>query len=80
MRDKHLSLTHSVFLLTKCQLILIFSPLAKTAEGLCTLLSPSVVQWEAMTVFLESVVSQIFKSLEEQVTESIFRTNIVVKQ
>ncbi|XP_028279678.1 exportin-5 [Parambassis ranga] len=39
---------------------------SKTAEGLCTLLSPSVVQWEAMTVFLESVVSQIFKSLEEE--------------
>lgn len=37
----------------------------KTAEGLCSLLSPSVVQWDAMTVFMECVVSQIIKSLEE---------------
>uniref|UniRef100_UPI0037E7BD73 exportin-5 n=1 Tax=Semicossyphus pulcher TaxID=241346 RepID=UPI0037E7BD73 len=39
---------------------------AKTAEGLCSLLSPSVVQWDAMTVFMECMVTQIFKSLEEE--------------
>ncbi|XP_061601346.1 exportin-5 [Cololabis saira] len=39
---------------------------SKTAEGLCYLLSPSVVKWDAMTVFMECVVSQIFKSLEEE--------------
>uniref|UniRef100_A0AAQ6A5N2 Importin N-terminal domain-containing protein n=1 Tax=Amphiprion ocellaris TaxID=80972 RepID=A0AAQ6A5N2_AMPOC len=39
----------------------------KTAEGLCSLLSPSVVQWDAMTVFMECVVSQILKNLEEEV-------------
>uniref|UniRef100_A0A665TXJ9 Exportin-5 n=1 Tax=Echeneis naucrates TaxID=173247 RepID=A0A665TXJ9_ECHNA len=42
------------------------SSLAKTAEGLCSLLSPSVVQWDAMTVFMECMVTQIFKSLEEE--------------
>uniref|UniRef100_A0A8D0ADH2 Exportin 5 n=1 Tax=Sander lucioperca TaxID=283035 RepID=A0A8D0ADH2_SANLU len=40
--------------------------LAKTAEGLCSLLSPSVVQWDAMTVFMECMVAQIFKNLEEE--------------
>ncbi|XP_074531298.1 LOW QUALITY PROTEIN: exportin-5 [Halichoeres trimaculatus] len=39
---------------------------SKTAEGLCSLLSPSVVQWDAMTVFMECMVAQIFKSLEEE--------------
>uniref|UniRef100_A0AAQ5YGZ7 Exportin-5 n=1 Tax=Amphiprion ocellaris TaxID=80972 RepID=A0AAQ5YGZ7_AMPOC len=39
---------------------------SKTAEGLCSLLSPSVVQWDAMTVFMECVVSQILKNLEEE--------------
>uniref|UniRef100_A0A665TXI4 Exportin-5 n=1 Tax=Echeneis naucrates TaxID=173247 RepID=A0A665TXI4_ECHNA len=39
---------------------------SKTAEGLCSLLSPSVVQWDAMTVFMECMVTQIFKSLEEE--------------
>uniref|UniRef100_A0A8D0AGR4 Exportin 5 n=1 Tax=Sander lucioperca TaxID=283035 RepID=A0A8D0AGR4_SANLU len=37
-----------------------------TAEGLCSLLSPSVVQWDAMTVFMECMVAQIFKNLEEE--------------
>lgn len=45
--------------------------LAKTAEGLCSLLSPSVVQWDAMTVFMECMVAQIFKNLEEEVTGAI---------
>ncbi|XP_044069646.1 exportin-5 isoform X3 [Siniperca chuatsi] len=39
---------------------------SKTAEGLCSLLSPSVVQWDAMTVFMECMVTQIFKNLEEE--------------
>uniref|UniRef100_A0A7N8YE89 Exportin 5 n=1 Tax=Mastacembelus armatus TaxID=205130 RepID=A0A7N8YE89_9TELE len=39
---------------------------SKTAEGLCTALSPSVIQWEAVTFFVECVVTQIFKSLEEK--------------
>uniref|UniRef100_A0A669F2I5 Exportin-5 n=1 Tax=Oreochromis niloticus TaxID=8128 RepID=A0A669F2I5_ORENI len=37
-----------------------------TAEGLCSLLSPSVVQWDAMTVFMECMVSQIIKSVDEE--------------
>uniref|UniRef100_A0A667WVF2 Exportin-5 n=1 Tax=Myripristis murdjan TaxID=586833 RepID=A0A667WVF2_9TELE len=39
---------------------------SKTAEGLCSMLSPSVVQWDAMTVFTECVVGQTFKNLEEE--------------
>ncbi|XP_067093000.1 exportin-5 [Osmerus mordax] len=39
---------------------------SKTAEGLCSILSPSVVQWDAMTFFTESVVGQIFKNVPEE--------------
>uniref|UniRef100_A0A8D3DX94 Exportin-5 n=1 Tax=Scophthalmus maximus TaxID=52904 RepID=A0A8D3DX94_SCOMX len=39
-----------------------------SAEGLCSLLSPSVVQWDAVTVYMECMVAQIFKSLDEEVT------------
>ncbi|XP_055358363.1 exportin-5 [Betta splendens] len=39
---------------------------SKMSEGLCSILSPSVVQWDAMTVFMECVTAQIFKSLEEE--------------
>ncbi|KAF3842061.1 hypothetical protein F7725_024012 [Dissostichus mawsoni] len=39
---------------------------SKTAEGLCSFLSPSVVQWDAMTVFMECMATQIFKNLEEE--------------
>uniref|UniRef100_A0A3B5M0D3 Exportin-5 n=1 Tax=Xiphophorus couchianus TaxID=32473 RepID=A0A3B5M0D3_9TELE len=39
---------------------------AKTAEGLCSLMSPSVLQWDALTVFMECVMHQIFKSLDEE--------------
>uniref|UniRef100_A0A671YKB7 Exportin 5 n=1 Tax=Sparus aurata TaxID=8175 RepID=A0A671YKB7_SPAAU len=39
---------------------------SKSAEGLCSLLSPSVVQWDAMTVFMECMIAQIFKNLEEE--------------
>lgn len=56
--------------------------LAKTAEGLCSLLSPSVVQWDAMTVFMECMVAHIFKNLEEEVTGTISsnRTKLREKQ
>uniref|UniRef100_A0A674E2B4 Exportin-5 n=1 Tax=Salmo trutta TaxID=8032 RepID=A0A674E2B4_SALTR len=39
------------------------STVSKTAEGLCSILSPSAVQWDAMTFFTESVVGKIFKNL-----------------
>ncbi|XP_007566285.1 exportin-5 [Poecilia formosa] len=39
---------------------------SKTAEGLCSLMSPSVLQWDALTVFMECVMHQIFKSMDEQ--------------
>ncbi|XP_072526309.1 exportin-5 [Salminus brasiliensis] len=39
---------------------------SKNGEGLCTVLSPSVVQWEAMTFFAESVMGQLFKVLEKE--------------
>ncbi|KAM3862783.1 exportin-5 [Diretmus argenteus] len=39
---------------------------SKAAEGLCSIVSPSVVQWDAMTVFTECVVGQTFKNLEEE--------------
>ncbi|KAM9848137.1 exportin-5 [Aulostomus maculatus] len=38
----------------------------KAAEGLCSMLSPSVIQWDAMTVFMECVVAQILKNLGDQ--------------
>ncbi|XP_054885590.1 exportin-5 [Poeciliopsis prolifica] len=38
----------------------------KTAEGLCSLMSPSVLQWDALTVFMECVMHQICKSLDEE--------------
>uniref|UniRef100_A0A674BZX9 Exportin-5 n=1 Tax=Salmo trutta TaxID=8032 RepID=A0A674BZX9_SALTR len=36
----------------------------KGGVGLCSILSPSAVQWDAMTFFTESVVGQIFKNVE----------------
>ncbi|ELK00268.1 Exportin-5 [Pteropus alecto] len=37
-----------------------------TGEGnLCSIFSPSFVQWEAMTVFLESVINQMFRTLDK---------------
>ncbi|XP_012736066.2 exportin-5 [Fundulus heteroclitus] len=39
---------------------------SKSAEGLCSLMSPSVLQWDAVTVFIECVMHQIFKSLDEE--------------
>lgn len=43
---------------------------AKTGEGLCSIFSPSFVQWEAMTFFTESVVSQIFRTMDKDVCVS----------
>uniref|UniRef100_A0A3P9PXZ7 Exportin-5 n=1 Tax=Poecilia reticulata TaxID=8081 RepID=A0A3P9PXZ7_POERE len=43
-----------------------FQVATKTAEGLCSLMSPSVLQWDALTVFMECVMHQIFKSMDEQ--------------
>ncbi|KAL0964642.1 hypothetical protein UPYG_G00326920 [Umbra pygmaea] len=39
---------------------------SKTAEGLCSIVSPSAVQWDAMTFYTESVVAQIFKNMEDE--------------
>ncbi|CAB1312894.1 unnamed protein product [Coregonus sp. 'balchen'] len=39
---------------------------SKTAEGLCSILSPAAVQWDAMTFFTESVVGKIFKNVEDE--------------
>ncbi|KAJ8250821.1 hypothetical protein COCON_G00227430 [Conger conger] len=39
---------------------------SKTAEGLCSVLSPSAVQWDAMTFFSESVVGQLFKTTDKE--------------
>uniref|UniRef100_A0A8C9TQJ6 Exportin 5 n=1 Tax=Scleropages formosus TaxID=113540 RepID=A0A8C9TQJ6_SCLFO len=36
------------------------------SEGLCSILSPSVVQWDAMTFFMESIVGQLLKTLEKE--------------
>ncbi|XP_061546591.1 exportin-5 [Phycodurus eques] len=35
-------------------------------EGLCSLFSTPVLEWDAVTVFMECVVSQVLKSLEEE--------------
>nr|XP_034377061.1 exportin-5 isoform X2 [Arvicanthis niloticus] len=34
--------------------------------GFCSIFSPSYVQWEAMTFFLESVINQMFRTLEKE--------------
>ncbi|XP_075874583.1 exportin-5 [Nelusetta ayraudi] len=39
---------------------------SKASEGLCSVLSPSVVQWDAMTVLMECTVASILKSLEDE--------------
>uniref|UniRef100_A0A8C1Z229 Exportin 5 n=1 Tax=Cyprinus carpio TaxID=7962 RepID=A0A8C1Z229_CYPCA len=36
------------------------------SEGVCSALSPSAVQWDAMTFFTESVFGQLFKILEKE--------------
>uniref|UniRef100_A0A8C5TLD8 Exportin 5 n=1 Tax=Malurus cyaneus samueli TaxID=2593467 RepID=A0A8C5TLD8_9PASS len=47
-------LTHGVLFLS-----------AKTGEGLCSIFSPSFVQWDAMTFFSESVISQMFRTMDK---------------
>ena len=45
------------------------SPAAGTGESsLCSIFSPSFVQWEAMTFFLESVINQMFRTLDKEVS------------
>ncbi|KAK9964002.1 hypothetical protein ABG768_005210, partial [Culter alburnus] len=39
---------------------------SKTEKGLCSALSPSAVQWDAMTFFTESVFGQLFKILDKE--------------
>uniref|UniRef100_A0AAR2IJZ5 Exportin-5 n=1 Tax=Pygocentrus nattereri TaxID=42514 RepID=A0AAR2IJZ5_PYGNA len=46
--------------------IFICSPTAKTGEGLCSMLSPSARQWDAMTTFMESVMGQLFKIVDKE--------------
>ncbi|NWI97156.1 XPO5 protein, partial [Pitta sordida] len=38
---------------------------AKTSEGLCCIFSPSFVQWDAMTFFSESIISQMFRTMDK---------------
>uniref|UniRef100_A0A4W4ETG5 Importin N-terminal domain-containing protein n=1 Tax=Electrophorus electricus TaxID=8005 RepID=A0A4W4ETG5_ELEEL len=40
--------------------------MSKSGEGFCSVLSPSVVQWDAMTFFTESVMGQLFKILDKE--------------
>lgn len=37
-------------------------------SGLCSIFSPSFVHWEAMTFFLESVINQMFRTLDKDVS------------
>uniref|UniRef100_A0A8C8RCI7 Exportin-5 n=1 Tax=Pelusios castaneus TaxID=367368 RepID=A0A8C8RCI7_9SAUR len=39
---------------------------SKSGEGLCSIFSPSFVQWDAMTFFSESVISQMFRTLDKE--------------
>ncbi|XP_015276977.1 PREDICTED: exportin-5 [Gekko japonicus] len=39
---------------------------SKTGEGLCSIFSPSFVQWDAMTFFLESIISPMFRTLDKE--------------
>nr|XP_014347923.1 PREDICTED: exportin-5 [Latimeria chalumnae] len=38
---------------------------SKSGEGLCSIFSPSFVQWDAMTFFTESVISQMFRTMDK---------------
>ncbi|XP_076867648.1 exportin-5 [Brachyhypopomus gauderio] len=40
--------------------------MSKSGEGFCSVLSPSAVQWDAVTFFTESVMGQLFKVLEKE--------------
>ncbi|KAJ7340919.1 hypothetical protein JRQ81_004206 [Phrynocephalus forsythii] len=39
---------------------------SKTSEGNCSIFSPSFVQWDAMTFFLESTISPMFRTLDKE--------------
>ncbi|XP_008123488.1 exportin-5 [Anolis carolinensis] len=39
---------------------------SKTNESHCSIFSPSFVQWDAMTFFLESIISPMFRTLEKE--------------
>ncbi|XP_048339603.1 exportin-5 isoform X2 [Sphaerodactylus townsendi] len=39
---------------------------SKTGEGLCSIFSRSFVQWDAMTFFLESIISPMFRTLDKE--------------
>lgn len=39
---------------------------SKTGEGLCSIFLPYFVQWDAMTFFLESVISPMFRTLDKE--------------
>uniref|UniRef100_A0A4W3GMT6 Exportin 5 n=1 Tax=Callorhinchus milii TaxID=7868 RepID=A0A4W3GMT6_CALMI len=39
---------------------------SKTGTGLCSIFSPSFVQWDALTFFMESVMSQLFRTLDAE--------------
>ncbi|XP_053160155.1 exportin-5 isoform X2 [Hemicordylus capensis] len=53
---------------------------SKTGEGLCSIFSPSFVQWDAMTFFLESIISPMFRTLDKEipVTEGIELLQLVL--
>ncbi|XP_078085741.1 exportin-5 isoform X1 [Mustelus asterias] len=40
--------------------------MSKTGKGLCSIFSPSFVQWDALTFFMESVMSQLFRTMEPE--------------
>ncbi|XP_042188914.1 exportin-5 isoform X2 [Callorhinchus milii] len=40
--------------------------MSKTGTGLCSIFSPSFVQWDALTFFMESVMSQLFRTLDAE--------------
>ncbi|XP_042308146.1 exportin-5 isoform X2 [Sceloporus undulatus] len=39
---------------------------SKTNESHCSIFSPAFVQWDAMTFFLESIISPVFRTLEKE--------------
>ena len=54
--------------------VCVFKPVPPTAgsgeSGLCSIFSPSFVQWEAMTFFVEGVVNQMFRTVDKEVSVS----------
>uniref|UniRef100_A0A8C6WYC3 Exportin 5 n=1 Tax=Neogobius melanostomus TaxID=47308 RepID=A0A8C6WYC3_9GOBI len=44
-----------------------------SSGGLCSMLSPSVTQWDAETIFMECMVGQIFKHLETEVITELLQ-------